>query len=128
MFEIIRGHRFVAEAKQCWPNIKSEGAIETLKNYIKLARKDSSRTPNYGSYKKLGLVFATPEIHRSGRDEIDACIMSFVERIKTELSNTACAWAFPSDRRYLESPNKKYIWPGAVVLIQPLRLSSPRKK
>jgi hypothetical protein len=113
----IDGHGFVAEAKQCWLNIRSGDAIETLKDHIQLAQQDSLRTPRYG-YQRLALVFATPRIHISGTAEIDTHIKRFVEGING-LSNTASAWAFPSDRREMSAD--KYLYPGAVVLIRPLK-------
>lgn len=116
-------HKFVAEAKQCWPNIGSnmQEVRSKVKEDLDKACKECEQMIERNikrDYNRLGLVFAVPRLHKSKQENIENILHQFLDELQ-KISNVTIAWTFPEYARSLRSPtgsDRDYIFPGIAML------------
>ena len=115
----IGNHIFVAEAKQCWPNIgDAHKATQTIELSLQSARQDCNQLTEFG-YPRLAIVFAAPKLLGSKQDNIENTLQQFVCELR-KMRNTTFASTFPKNARNLRPDNDygDYIFPGIVLTMQ----------
>ena len=123
----IKGQGFVAEAKQCWPNIgrNIDSVLKEVESYLESALDGVYQEPNYG-LQRVGIVFVSPRIHRSQvykfkKTELKKRLNNFRSRLLRRIKNVTIAWNFP--KGWLQPKGReKYIYPGIILLIKSRRI------
>jgi hypothetical protein len=115
----IENHEFVAEVKQCWPNIgDAHKAMKTIDLSLQRARQDCNQLAEFGC-PHLAIVFAAPKLHKLKQENVEDALRQFVCELR-KMRNVALAWAFPKSARDLrpDSNYNDYVFPGIVLIIQ----------
>jgi len=119
MFE-IRNHRFVTEAKQCWPTIgsKPDRAVAIIDKALSRACEAADQN-RIRTYRAIGLVFVVPYFTSRSVQERERRIRTLLRCLRLRRSLTL-AWAFPGDQRLLRSEKGRY-YPGVILIATAVR-------
>ncbi len=112
------GEQFIAEAKPCWPRLRSSDAPESIKYALNRAADDVQKTHSYnGLYEKLALVFAAPVIPNHFSSQIPDRVNSLIKSLAKE-PNLSMAWHF---RTMGDIPSHKdCLYPGVLLCVRPV--------
>ncbi|MEI8282603.1 MAG: hypothetical protein WCG75_09385 [Armatimonadota bacterium] len=116
-----RDHYFVIEAKPCWPDLTSTRYPGEIAAGIEAAREDVRHT-NAEESRRLGLLLVSPVIPKGAERNTETLLEGFIEEIRSH-EDCAVAWTFPGEARRLYSKKHREYYPGAAILIKPLRLT-----
>jgi hypothetical protein len=116
----IGSKEYVIEAKHIYVNIGGRKSLPKINDAIKVLRSDISRVRAYPGQKKLRMVCVTPCLIKSKGEQIDELITRFLIQPPSRIKGATMAWIFPEAFRTF-SGGDKYFYPGAVVILKPLR-------
>ena len=111
----LGGHKFVVEAKQCWPRLGTAKPIWRVKESLNAAKADVRRADVSREYLRLAVVFATPGSLKV--DSLDLQLANWLHSARS-LRRCACAWVFPEKGRNIHWPKTRRVYPGAAVFIR----------
>jgi len=117
------GYHFMIEAKFCWVTPRGK-AKSILNESMKAATKDAKLNTDDGL--KVAAVFAALRIPKSKKDESEESIQNFIKLLEG-FGRCAIAWVFPNRARFLSLRTSRSYYPGAAVILRPLRTPSLHK-
>jgi hypothetical protein len=123
LFISVKGRDFLMEAKRCWPSLDGDVTTRVSKALLK-ATKDVRRNDTYVGAHRLGVVLIGPHSRRDSGADIDFAIGEFVQSL-AQMKGCASAWFFPPSTRSFAVTDDKRLYPGAAVVVKPLRRRSP---
>lgn len=116
----VKWREYVAEVKQCWPNISrgTAGAHTQARESLAQARQEVKRVYEPDAT-RLAIAFITPQLHKSYETRTSQRLGTLIEQLFS-LKQTLVAWTFPRAMRIRPNTGSytDYIFPGIIILIQ----------
>lgn len=127
LYVVAGGADYLIEAKAYWPKLRGSVAEDGLHNALRSARDDATRVRPHETATRLAAVLIAPSIPVRYWEELGGRIDDFVSLLK-RVPRSAAAWTFPTELA-MNKPRLKSgsIYPGAAVVLQPLRTSARTK-
>ncbi len=112
------GPQYIAEAKLCWPKLRSARLQETVESAFRSATLDTQKiTSHRGRYEKLALVFIAPVIPLKFSTLTNPKIHALIETMKRR-PDTHAAWHFRLHQNIPKHNN--YLYPGVILGVHPV--------
>lgn len=119
LFVSIRNQDFLIEAKPSWPSLRSEAKLR-ISEALSAAVRDVRRNSAYRGAKRLGAVLIAPHVPRSDVKNSGALVEAFLQDLAS-MEGCAAAWFFPKSTRTFLVTTDGNSYPGAAILMKPLR-------
>lgn len=115
----IRGQDFLIEAKPSWPALRGDVASK-ISDALAFATKEVRRNSTYAGAMRLAAVLIGPHMPRSYIGNSAQLIDGFVTALSS-FTHCATAWFFPQSARSFSVGTDRKLYPGAALVIKPLR-------
>jgi hypothetical protein len=118
----MKSREYLIEAKPSWPALRGDARSRVAKA-LSAATKDVKRNSTYKGARRLGAVLIAPHVTTEYVEDSSRLVRTFVEDLQS-IERCVAAWFFPRATRRFEVTGDGRSYPGAAVLIRPLRISA----